>query len=164
MKKWTDSLTIVCLGLAVMVGLSTLCQAQEVEIDRYLVEVVRDHVNNIVHYRNKLLREPHRPTYHFVTPEGIAEPFDPNGAIYWNGRYHLFYIFQERRPRANYRGDSWGHVSSHDLLSITASVPETVSQPARTRTSMYGRSHRTIPSYPTPKLRWMTVNSNLERS
>jgi beta-fructofuranosidase len=87
-----------------------------VEIDRYLVEVVRDHVNNIVHYRDKLLREPHRPTYHFVVPEGIAEPFDPNGAIYWNGRYHLFYIFQERRPRDGYRGDSWGHVSSHDLV------------------------------------------------
>jgi len=86
------------------------------EGDNYVAEVVRDHVNDIVHYRDKLLREPQRPTYHFVIPEGIAEPFDPNGAIFWNGEYHLFYIFQERRPRDGYRGDSWGHVSSHDLV------------------------------------------------
>ena len=37
-------------------------------------------------------------------------PFDPNGAIYWKGRYHLFYIFQDRR------GHNWGHVSSSDLF------------------------------------------------
>jgi sucrose-6-phosphate hydrolase SacC (GH32 family) len=88
-------------------------QAQE---DKYLAEVIRDHVNNIVHYRDKLLREPHRPAYHFVVPEGIAEPFDPNGAIFWNGRYHLFYIFQDRLALRAYRGDSWGHVSSLDLV------------------------------------------------
>jgi len=116
MTNKANVLALTCLELAVLVGLCAPCQSEEVEIDRYLIEVVRDHVNNIVHYRNKLLREPHRPTYHFVVPEGIAEPFDPNGAIYWNGRYHLFYIFQERRPRDNYRGDSWGHVSSHDLV------------------------------------------------
>ena len=37
-------------------------------------------------------------------------PFDPNGAIYWKGRYHLFYIFQDKR------GHNWGHVSSTDLF------------------------------------------------
>ena len=37
-------------------------------------------------------------------------PFDPNGAIFWKGRYHLFYIFQDRR------GHNWGHVSSTDLF------------------------------------------------
>ena len=38
-------------------------------------------------------------------------PFDPNGAIFWKGYYHLFYIFQ--------RGDGthcWGHASSVDLV------------------------------------------------
>jgi sucrose-6-phosphate hydrolase SacC (GH32 family) len=37
--------------------------------------------------------------------------FDPNGAIFWRGRYHLFYIFQ--------RLDGvhvWGHASSIDLV------------------------------------------------
>lgn len=60
--------------------------------------------------RERLLADPHRPAYHFVTPEGVCMPFDPNGAIYWKGRYHLFYIFQDRR------GHNWGHASSADLF------------------------------------------------
>jgi len=61
-------------------------------------------------FREKLLKDPHRPLFHFVTPEGFCMPFDPNGAIFWNGRYHLFYIFQDER------GHNWGHVSSTDLV------------------------------------------------
>ncbi|MHC4251309.1 MAG: glycoside hydrolase family 32 protein, partial [Planctomycetota bacterium] len=60
--------------------------------------------------RERLLSDPHRPGYHFVVPEGRAMPFDPNGAIFWKGRYHLFYIFQDER------GHNWGHVSSTDLF------------------------------------------------
>jgi len=60
--------------------------------------------------REKLLSDPFRPGYHFVTPEGSCMPFDPNGAFYWKGRYHLFYIFQDAR------GHNWGHVSSTDLF------------------------------------------------
>jgi sucrose-6-phosphate hydrolase SacC (GH32 family) len=60
--------------------------------------------------REKLLADPHRPGFHFVIPEGTGMPFDPNGAIFWKGRYHLFYIFQDRR------GHNWGHVSSTDLF------------------------------------------------
>ncbi len=59
--------------------------------------------------RERLLSDPHRPGYHFVIPEGTGMPFDPNGAIFWNGRYHMFYIFQDAR------GHNWGHVSSTDL-------------------------------------------------
>jgi sucrose-6-phosphate hydrolase SacC (GH32 family) len=60
--------------------------------------------------RERLLSDPHRPGYHFVIPEGRAMPFDPNGAIFWKGRYHLFYIFQDQR------GHNWGHVSSRDMV------------------------------------------------
>ena len=60
--------------------------------------------------RERLLADPHRPLWHFVSPEGVCMPFDPNGALYWNGRYHLCYIFQDER------GHCWGHVSSHDLI------------------------------------------------
>ena len=60
--------------------------------------------------REKLLKDPHRPVYHFVTPEGLCMPFDPNGAIFWKGRYHLFYIYQDKR------GHCWGHISSTDLV------------------------------------------------
>jgi beta-fructofuranosidase len=65
--------------------------------------------------REQLLSDPHRPGYHFVVPEGIAVPFDPNGAIFWKGRYHLFYIFQDKRSGLR-REHHWGHVSSTDLF------------------------------------------------
>ncbi|MHC4637647.1 MAG: glycoside hydrolase family 32 protein [Planctomycetota bacterium] len=60
--------------------------------------------------REKLLVDPHRPGYHFVTLEGRCSPFDPNGVIFWKGRYHMFYIFQD------HRGHNWGHASSIDLV------------------------------------------------
>ena len=60
--------------------------------------------------REQLLADPHRPLWHFVSPEGFCMPFDPNGAIFWQGRYHLCYIFQDER------GHCWGHASSHDLV------------------------------------------------
>jgi beta-fructofuranosidase len=65
-------------------------------------------------FREHMLGDPARPGYHFVMPEGIAAPFDPNGAIYWKGRYHLFYIFQDQR--FGEKSDHWGHVSSTDLF------------------------------------------------
>ncbi len=59
--------------------------------------------------RDHLLADPHRPRYHFVCPEGVAMPFDPNGAIFWKGQYHLMYIVQ-------HGGHCWGHATSIDLL------------------------------------------------
>ncbi len=64
--------------------------------------------------REGILSDPSRPGYHFVIPEGVGMPFDPNGAIYWKGRYHLFYIFQDTRSGQN--DHHWGHVSSTDLF------------------------------------------------
>ena len=59
---------------------------------------------------SELVKDPYRPLFHFTCPEGFAQPFDPNGLLYINGRYHLFYIFQ------NESGHCWGHASSNDLL------------------------------------------------
>jgi len=60
--------------------------------------------------RAKLQSDPWRPGYHFVTPEGLCGPFDPNGALFWKGRYHLMYIVQTEK------GHCWAHVSSADLV------------------------------------------------
>lgn len=60
--------------------------------------------------RHRLLADPHRPTYHIVVPEGVCGPVDPNGAIFWKGRYHLMYIVQTSK------GHCWAHVSSQDLV------------------------------------------------
>ncbi len=74
----------------------------------------QEDINNMIKaaraLREKLLRDRYRPGYHFVTPEGLCGPFDVNGAIFWKGRYHLFYIFQ------NEEGHCWGHISSTDLV------------------------------------------------
>lgn len=61
--------------------------------------------------------DPQAPRYHFIAPEGNALPFDPNGALFWKGLYHLFYIFQD--PVLPHGGHCWGHASSPDLLHWT---------------------------------------------
>ena len=49
--------------------------------------------------REHFLRERHRPGYHFIVPEGVHAPVDPNGALFYNGRYHLCYIYQHQGVR-----------------------------------------------------------------
>lgn len=57
-------------------------------------------------FRRRLIADRTRPTYHLVSPVGKASLMDPNCAIYWKGRYHLFYIFQ----------GIYSHVSSNDMV------------------------------------------------
>lgn len=52
-----------------------------------------------------------RPAYHIFSSHSIAWPLDPNGAIYWKGRYHLMWI---QSP-----GQGWAHASSADLIQWT---------------------------------------------
>lgn len=72
--------------------------------------ILTDQIRAARELRLHLLDDPYRPVYHFVVPEGFAKPADPNGAIWWNGRYHLGYIYQDNGVHF------WGHVSSRDLL------------------------------------------------
>jgi beta-fructofuranosidase len=81
-----------------------LCGTAQAEED------IKEMIRNTRALRERLLKDPHRPGYHFVTLEGRCSPFDVNGAIFWKGRYHLFYIFQ------NEKGHCWGHISSKDLV------------------------------------------------
>jgi len=62
-------------------------------------------------FRERLLADPYRPAYHFCVPEDKGSPGDPNGAFYFNGRYHLMYLYKRRA-----KGFCWGHVSSKDML------------------------------------------------
>lgn len=60
--------------------------------------------------REHLLADRYRPGYHFAFPEDNGSPGDPNGALLWNGRYHLMYLFNDGRAPV------WGHASSKDLV------------------------------------------------
>ncbi len=60
--------------------------------------------------RKKLLKDPHHPRYHFVSPENRLN--DPNGLCFWQGRWHMFYQgYPPEDPRQH-----WGHVISDDLI------------------------------------------------
>ena len=57
------------------------------------------------------LTDPFRPCWHLTVAEGNAMPFDPNGAIFKDGVYHMWHIFQTE-------GDThlWQHLTSIDLF------------------------------------------------
>ncbi|WP_135366035.1 glycoside hydrolase family 32 protein [Halosimplex halophilum] len=74
-------------------------------------------LDRLVDRRREFRSDPYRPDYHFVPPGGILH--DPNGACYWNGRYHLFYQFwpphvTDDRPWEE--AMHWGHAVSEDLV------------------------------------------------
>ncbi|GGP10026.1 glycoside hydrolase family 32 protein [Oceanobacillus neutriphilus] len=58
-----------------------------------------------------LYQEKHRPQLHFTPKENWIN--DPNGLVYYEGEYHLFY---QRNPHASDHADMhWGHATSTDL-------------------------------------------------
>jgi beta-fructofuranosidase len=69
------------------------------------------------------------PTWHVTAlpSEGVGLPYDSNGCIFWKGRYHLMYIFQD--PARPHGGHCWGHLSSTDLVNWTYHPASVVPNP-----------------------------------
>jgi beta-fructofuranosidase len=61
---------------------------------------------------SKLAADPHRPQYHLLPAANWMN--DPNGPIYWQGKYHMFYQYN---PNGAFWGDMhWAHAVSEDML------------------------------------------------
>ncbi|OIR05384.1 levanase precursor [mine drainage metagenome] len=63
-------------------------------------------------FSQELYKEKYRPQFHFTPQKNWCN--DPNGLVYFNGEYHLFY---QSNPFGNQWGHmSWSHAVSKDLL------------------------------------------------
>lgn len=78
----------------------------------------------------EMYNEPFRNQYHFSRSLGWMN--DPNGLVYKNGVYHMFYQANEDPSQLFWGNMSWGQATSKDLIHWTEkgiAIPESTNQP-----------------------------------
>jgi beta-fructofuranosidase len=90
--------------------------------------------------------------------EGVALPYDANGCMYWKGKYHLMYIFQD--PKLPHGGHCWGHLSSTDLVNWTYHPPAVVPAPGDPEVGIFS-GNAFINKEGVPMLCWFGVNAGV---
>lgn len=76
---------------------------------RGLTKIFQD---DVIVGQDELYKEKNRPQFHFTTRRGWVN--DPNGLIYYDGEFHLYY--QHNPYERDWENMHWGHAVSKDLI------------------------------------------------
>ena len=108
------------------------------------------------------LKEPRTnwPVYHVTAlpDEGVALPYDANGCIFWKGRYHPMYIFQD--PKLPNGGHCWGHLSSTDLVNWTYHPATLIPAPGDADTGIFS-GNAFVNKDGVPMLCWFGIDAGV---
>ncbi|MHB0998064.1 MAG: glycoside hydrolase family 32 protein [Armatimonadota bacterium] len=69
---------------------------------------------NYAQWRIELAADSYRPAFHFIAPYGWMN--DPNGTVYWKGKWHLFFQYSPGMLKGENNFAHWGHAVSDDLV------------------------------------------------